>query len=211
MTVTAHDAYGNVATGYTGTVSLTSSDPHAVLPPTYTFTSYDQGTHTFSVTLQTAGIQSITATETANASITGNESGIAVRPDPQTGDADFTGAQPVAHSETVAQTDTEVVVVQNPVIENKKRTSIRPKSVRLTLDIKPSAPGGGVPTGEVTFELLKKTKKKVKVTTLGKTPVSGGEATLTLSGSKVLKKAIRIVYSGDADNKSSTVTTPKLT
>ena len=32
VTVTAYDAYGNVATGYTGTVSLTSSDPHAVLP-----------------------------------------------------------------------------------------------------------------------------------------------------------------------------------
>ena len=38
VTVTAYDAYGNVATGYTGTVALTSSDPHAVLPASYTFT-----------------------------------------------------------------------------------------------------------------------------------------------------------------------------
>ena len=33
VVVTAYDAYGNVATGYTGTVSLTSSDPQAILVP----------------------------------------------------------------------------------------------------------------------------------------------------------------------------------
>ena len=32
FTVTAYDAYGNVATGYTGTVQFTSSDSQAVLP-----------------------------------------------------------------------------------------------------------------------------------------------------------------------------------
>ena len=37
MTVTAVDAYGNVATGYTGTVHFTSSDGQAVLPANYTF------------------------------------------------------------------------------------------------------------------------------------------------------------------------------
>jgi hypothetical protein len=41
-------------------------------------------------------------------------------------------------------------------------------SVRLTAGIKPLAPGGGVPTGEVTFELVTTTKKKVKVTTLAR-------------------------------------------
>ena len=51
MTVTAYDAYGNVATGYTGTVDLTSSDPHAVLPASYTFTDVRPGKHSFPVTL----------------------------------------------------------------------------------------------------------------------------------------------------------------
>ena len=37
VTVTAYDAYGNVATAYTGTVSLTSTDPHAILPSSLTF------------------------------------------------------------------------------------------------------------------------------------------------------------------------------
>ena len=125
------------------------------------------------------------------------------------GDADFTGARSASRSETVAQTGTELVVVQNPDFGNQKRTSVRPKLVRLTVAITALAPGGGVPTGEVTFELLKRTKKKVQARTLGGVPLRGGEATLTLSGSKVLKKAIRIVYSGDANDKSSTVTMPR--
>jgi hypothetical protein len=75
VTVTLRDQYGNVATGYTGTVRLTSSDPLASLnllgnvPANYTFTSTDAGTHTFSVTLMTMGNQTITATDTANGSL----------------------------------------------------------------------------------------------------------------------------------------------
>jgi hypothetical protein len=80
LTVTAEDAYGNVTTGYTGTVHFTSSDARAVLPANYTFTTGDAGKHTFSVTLKTAGSQSITATDTATGSITGKASGIVVNP-----------------------------------------------------------------------------------------------------------------------------------
>ena len=47
VTVTAQDAYGNTATGYTGTVHFTSSDGQAVLPADYTFAAGDNGTHTF--------------------------------------------------------------------------------------------------------------------------------------------------------------------
>ena len=122
------------------------------------------------------------------------------------GDADFLGVQSAPYSETVAQTGTEVVVVENSVFKKKKLMS-----VRLTAEIKPLAPGGGVPTGEVTFELVTTTKKKVKVTTLGTAAVSGGKATLTLKANKVPQKGITIVYSGDAKDKPSAVTTPKLT
>jgi hypothetical protein len=65
VTLTALDPYGNVATGFQGTVSFGSSDPQADLPPDYTFTPTDQGTHTFSVTLYTAGSQTIGAGNTA--------------------------------------------------------------------------------------------------------------------------------------------------
>jgi hypothetical protein len=76
--VTVSDAYGNVVTGYTGTVKFSSSDKAAVLPPSYTFTAADKGVHTFSATLNTVGTQSITATDSGNASITGSETGIKV-------------------------------------------------------------------------------------------------------------------------------------
>jgi probable HAF family extracellular repeat protein len=73
FTVTAWDRYGNRATGYTGTVHFTSSDLQAVLPADYTFTAGDQGVHTFSATLKTAGTQSITARDTTTASVTGSQ------------------------------------------------------------------------------------------------------------------------------------------
>jgi hypothetical protein len=80
FTVTALNADGGVNTGYTGTVQFTSSDPQAVLPANYTFTAADQGVHTFTVALKTAGSQSITATDTSTGSITGSETGITVTP-----------------------------------------------------------------------------------------------------------------------------------
>jgi uncharacterized delta-60 repeat protein len=76
--VTAVDPYGNQATGYTGTVTFSSSDPLASLPGNYTFTVADAGRHYFIVTLNTVGTESLTATDTLNASITGTGSGISV-------------------------------------------------------------------------------------------------------------------------------------
>ena len=63
FTVTLRDAFNNVATGYTGTVSIAGpNDPQSTFAPTpYTFTAADKGTHTFSGTFLTAGTQTITA------------------------------------------------------------------------------------------------------------------------------------------------------
>jgi hypothetical protein len=69
LTLTAQDSFGNVATGYRGTVHFSSSDPRAILPADYTFTAADAGLHTFSPTFKTAGTQSLTATDTANAAV----------------------------------------------------------------------------------------------------------------------------------------------
>src|SRR5439155_16277299 len=66
LTVTLTDVYGNLASGYAGTVHFTSSDAKAILPADYTFTSVDAGTHTFAVTLATVGSQTITAADAAN-------------------------------------------------------------------------------------------------------------------------------------------------
>src|SRR5262249_51668897 len=80
ITVTASTADGTTATGYTGTVHFSSSDPQAVLPPDYTFTAADNGTHTFSTALKSAGTQSLTATDVVIPRIAGSESGIVVSP-----------------------------------------------------------------------------------------------------------------------------------
>jgi streptogramin lyase len=67
MTVAALDQFDNTFTGYTGTVHFASSDSTAMLPSDYTFTSADNGTHTFTgVVMNMPGEQSITATDSAN-------------------------------------------------------------------------------------------------------------------------------------------------
>ena len=81
-TITVKDSFGNVATGYRGTMTFTSSDPQATFTTSpYTFTAADAGVHTFTsgATLKTAGTQSITATDAAN-SLSGSETGIVVNP-----------------------------------------------------------------------------------------------------------------------------------
>jgi hypothetical protein len=80
FTVTAVNPDGSTNTGYTGTVHLSSTDLQAVLPANYTFTAADRGVHTFTVTLKTAGTQSINVTDTANNSLYGSEPGITVTP-----------------------------------------------------------------------------------------------------------------------------------
>ncbi len=66
VTVTLDDAYGNVATGYTGTVTFSSSDPQASLPAD---TTVSGGSGTFSVTLGTAGDQTVTVGDTAQSTL----------------------------------------------------------------------------------------------------------------------------------------------
>jgi hypothetical protein len=80
VTVTAVDSLGQIAVGYLGTVmfSTSDSDPGVVLPANYTFTVNDGGSHLFTdsglgeTTLITPGDQNLTATDTADSTITGS-------------------------------------------------------------------------------------------------------------------------------------------
>jgi hypothetical protein len=74
FTVTAYDIWLNVATGYTGTVSFSSTDAAATLPAGSTLTN---GVGSFSATFGTTGAQTITATDSAN-SLSGASSAITV-------------------------------------------------------------------------------------------------------------------------------------
>jgi hypothetical protein len=73
LTITVVDAYGNVVTGYTGTIHFTSTDTTATLPGDYTFTAVDKGMHTFTgLVLRKKGHQTITITDTRNSALTGS-------------------------------------------------------------------------------------------------------------------------------------------
>ena len=82
VTVTAVDQFGNIVTGYRGTVHFTSTDTGAGvgLPGDYTFVAGDAGSHTFTaaVTFVTAGGQAVTATDTGPGSITGTSAAVSV-------------------------------------------------------------------------------------------------------------------------------------
>jgi hypothetical protein len=78
--VTALDAVGDTAVGYRGTVHFTASDPLAVLPVNYTFTSTDSGVHTFTVIYKTVGNPTLTATDTVTSSIVGQNNSVTVVP-----------------------------------------------------------------------------------------------------------------------------------
>ena len=75
VTVVARDTFENIATGYSGTVQITSSDPQADLPANDTLSF---GIGLFSVTLETAGQHTVTATDTTTPSINGISNSITV-------------------------------------------------------------------------------------------------------------------------------------
>jgi hypothetical protein len=75
FTVTALDSLNAIVGSYSGTVKFTSSDGNAKLPVTSTL---ENGTKSFTATLESVGNQTITATDTAKASITGASTSIKV-------------------------------------------------------------------------------------------------------------------------------------
>ncbi len=83
FTLTAENSGGATLTGYTGTSQLSSSDRNAVFSLTgggaaiasYTFTPADAGVRSLYVTFETAGSQSITATD-ASAGVTTSSGGV---------------------------------------------------------------------------------------------------------------------------------------
>ena len=103
ITVLALDASDNTVPGYSGTVHLTSSDVQAVLSEDSTLTN---GTKNFSVTLENAGSQTITATDTRTPTITGSSNSIEVATNPTahgfhaTGDM---GTERAGHTATLLQ------------------------------------------------------------------------------------------------------------
>jgi hypothetical protein len=82
FTVTAVDAYGNVATSYTGPVHFFGGDWRTILPADSTLTN---GTGTFSATFKTVGTQYLGVGDAVSGNPWGEEAGIVVNPGPATG------------------------------------------------------------------------------------------------------------------------------
>ena len=133
VTVTAKDAYGNTATGYTGTVKITSSDGKAVLPANAGLSS---GTGSFPVTLETAGSQSITATDTVTNSITGSQSGITVN---------AAGASKLVFTAGTAQSLTAGVVSPTAIVVERQDAYGNPVATgtsEITVTLSTTSSGG---------------------------------------------------------------------
>ena len=112
-TVTAKDAYANTATGYTGTVTFSSTDGAATLPANYTFVAGDSGSHSFSVTLATSGSKTVTATDTGNGSINGTTAGIVVGAGAASGATSTISASPTSIVANGSSTSTITVQLKD--------------------------------------------------------------------------------------------------
>ncbi len=77
VTVSAEDRFGNFATGYQGTIHVTSTDPSAVLPINATLAG---GLGTFNVTLKTAQAQTVSVADITSNAISGTSQPIIVSP-----------------------------------------------------------------------------------------------------------------------------------
>ena len=74
MTVTAKDAAEKTVTNYVGSVQFSGGGTDAALPAAYAFVPGDNGTHTFSITMTSAGDQTISVADTVQTSVHGQAS-----------------------------------------------------------------------------------------------------------------------------------------
>jgi hypothetical protein len=122
ITVTARDPYGNVTPGYLGTVHFTTSDADAgvSVPGDYPFVVGDGGVHTFTngVILQTAPGQTVTATDTANAAVTGTSDTINVNARPTATNDAYTAVGNTELRVGTAAPSYPAAVVSGSVLDN---------------------------------------------------------------------------------------------
>ena len=211
VTVTALDAANNPALSYTGTVQFTSSDGAAVLPASSTLIN---GAGTFSVTFNTPGSQTVTATDTVTSSITGVSSTVAVSDIPP-----LIGSQPVSQTVnagsgvvlTVAATGNPPLTYQwyfnGGAIPGATSTALSLTNVQTA--------NGGSYTAEVTDGYGGETTSNAAVLTIapaiGTAIISGGPGSTTIfSGSTIVFTIVTglpgaaLVHAGSAEQ-------PKLT
>jgi hypothetical protein len=152
--VTVRDAFSNLATGYSGTVTVTSTDssPSAVMPAAATFVpAQDRGSRLFSIKLVSSGSHTVTATGTGGLSCQANVTITATGPRLVVAlPTDANAANPV--SATVSVKD-EFGNVLADYTGSVSFTSSDPAAV-LPAPIAFAAADGGSKTVSVTFNTL---------------------------------------------------------
>jgi hypothetical protein len=143
----AVDTFRQTAVGYRGTAHFASSDSQAVLPGNYTFTAGDGGQHTFpnGFTLATAGNQTVTATDTVTASITGNATASV---NPAAADHLLFLQQP---TDTMAGQTISAVIVE--IVDQFGNVLSDDNSDTITISIG-NNPGGGMLSGTLTLTVV---------------------------------------------------------
>jgi hypothetical protein len=182
----------STSTVYGEPLSLVATVAGVSGTPTGAVTFWDAGTPLATVPLGANG----TADYTASTLAVGSHAITAT----YGGDTNLLGSQSSGLSESVGLAGTALALSRTSVLRKKTVTA-----VRLTAQVAPSAPGGGLPTGTVTFEIVTTVKRKQKVTKLGTAAVVNGQAVISLKPTKIRNKAITIVYGGDGDHLASTL------
>jgi autotransporter-associated beta strand protein len=165
------------------TATITPSVPLAT-SPTGTVTFTIGSTTLGSATVGTAGGLSTAILILSNLPVGSNQTIVAS----YSGDGTFIGSSGSV-SQTVNKTQTKTTL-------SSTATSIElGQPVIFTVQVSPVAPGGGIPTGTVTF--------KNGATAIATVPLIGGVATFQKTLGLVGKDSITAVYSGDANDLSS--------
>jgi hypothetical protein len=161
--------------------------------PTGVVTFYDGGTVLGAASLNGSGTAELT---TGGLTLSGHS--ISAR---YSGDISYLAASSGPSSVTVTRAATRLILNLQEIFKKKHLLF-----VKLIAEIQPIAPGAGVPTGIVTFQ-VRKPRSKI----LGTAALSGGSASLSVKLNRVQNQVVTIIYSGGPDFLSSTQTTSRLT
>ena len=181
------------ATVFGQAVTLTAnvaSDTPGAGPPAGTVTFFNGGTALSTVALDASGQAVLTVDS--------------LGPGAQTitaaygGDSDRTGSQSGGVAVSVTPDASRIVLVPRVVLRKRKVVALS-----ITAKVEPLVAGAGLPTGNITFLVKKKT--------LGRVALSGGQATIATKPARVIGKSITITYDGTAEFLPATATSPKQT
>lgn len=180
VAVTLHDEFNNVATTYTGTMRMTSSDPGATLPDNVTYVASDAGRHAFSAALRTAGPQTLTAQDVTNAAIRceaqiaiGSGAAKIVLSIPGDASAGFAVNVGVAVTDDFGNPVTDYVGTVTFASTDGGTGAVTPASITFT------GTQGGVATTSASFVTL---GAQTLSATDGETPAASGSAAVSVHG-----------------------------